>query len=438
MSIPVFLLRLFYNLALVPAMRLALAAGSLTNPKFAARRAGLRQTYKTLRSLPSKKYRRRIWVHAASLGEFEQVKTIIAIVKKASPRIQVVVSFFSPSGYENLQGFDAVDAKVYLPVDSRRAARKFIKALAPDAVIFVRYDLWYNFLMELQRSSIPTILICATLNASSRRQARSLRLFTRQTYECFGTIFTAGANETEKFSAMNLHTELMTTADTRSDRIVEAVKQAADNPILTREYYRDDSLVLVAGSTWPADESILQAALEGLPEDLRRRLRIILAPHEPTEEHLQSLQLRFPTGILLSDLEAGLPGADSGGDAQYIIVNSIGKLLRLYGHADLALIGGGFGDGVHSVSEPAGYGIPLASGPDIERSPDAVALRDGGALTVFSSAEDLTDWLRLMLGDSDRRIQHGKIAADFINRASGFSLVIANRIISLLEVESYK
>lgn len=367
-----------------------------------------------------------IWFHSASMGEFEQAKPIIERIKSRNQEIKIVVTFFSPSGYENQKSYTFADAILYIPIDSRSNAKLFIDAFKPDLAVFTRYDAWFNHLKELHKRGISAFLICGTMPPNSPFLWKIFREFTGTLYSYFSHIFTAGSDETAIFQSLKLSSEILTSADTRFDRISYQVALAKQNPILPENTFPKEAIVLVIGSSWKEDEDVFLPAIARLRSEKFDLVRMVIAPHEPTPETIANLLEKLPNSLLLSEIIDNPLGTSTN---KTIVVDSIGKLLRLYAHADIAYIGGGFGAGVHSVGEPAGYGIPLASGVRIERARDAVALEKLGALTVVSSSEECYQWLKKMCESKAIRQNIGEISARYVQERIGWSDKITDRII---------
>lgn len=417
-------------------LHIAFFITALVNKKARLRRSGVRQTWRILadtRKLSTlAESEQRIWFHAASMGEFEQVKPIIEEIKLSAPTVQIVVSFFSPSGYEHQKNYALADVVVYLPLDSKRAAKRFLDYVQPSCAVFARYDLWQNMLLGLKARSIPTILVAATLNERSfLLRFRAGRTYLRNVYDLLTSIYTAGASETVKFERLGITTPLMTGTDTRFDRIAAQValaqKEGTQSLGLRESFFAEDDVVLVLGSSWKPDEDCIIEAAHRLKTSLQQRLRLIIVPHEPTEAAIERLRKLIPNSECLS----ALLGNDTLlAPSRHIIVDSVGKLLRLYALADAAYIGGGFGQGVHSVAEPAGYGIPLASGANIGRARDAIALQSKGALTLIRTPDDAYQWLSTMLQSPEIREKQGLIAHHYIHAELGWSEKIARVILN--------
>lgn len=375
----------------------------------------------------------RILVHASSMGEFEQAKPVIEQIIKICPNCEVIASFFSPSGYKNQKKYKLLDFAVYMPVDTRKNAKRFAEAINPDISIFVRYDLWLNVLDELKLAGSKNYLICAT--KPSNKFLTSFKLTKKYFEMCFDNfekIFTVGEQHTLEINKLCNSADVITLTDTRADRILNMVIEAKSNKIINHGFL-ESCVTLVAGSSWKKDEEIISEAVNEINSN-QFICRVIYTPHEPTEkniERIQSLHQKvLKLSVLLNEIKIFNSSQISESlNGAHIVVDSIGKLLKLYANADIAYIGNGFGKSVHSVSEPAGYGIPIACGPNIHNMPDAVTLNRYGGLKIIYSKSDLKEWLEKMILDESLRKSKGKIAEDYILSALGASAKIAETII---------
>ncbi len=365
------------------------------------------------------------WFHSASMGEFEQAKPVIEIIKSKNPEIQIVCSFFSPSGYDNQKSYAFADLVVYLPLDFKSSAARFIEALKPDVGVFVRYEIWRNYLSFLKKNEIPVYLICATVPSKSFQHCFPFSSFTKSNYNLFTKILTFNSEQYNKFLKLNLSTKVISSSDTRYDRIIKNVEAGKNTEILPENRQKDKKMTLILGSTWEPDEKILLESIERLKQK-GINIQCIIVPHEPTESHVNHLKMLFPNAVLLSTIEK-----DSNHlSPEIIIVDSIGKLLQLYKYADLAYIGGGFGVGVHSVAEPAGYGIPLACGTNFRNSPDAIQLHQLGALEIIRNSEDLSKWIEKFASNAENKTVIGLKAKDYIYGLQGTSIIIAEELLN--------
>ncbi len=348
-----------------------------------------------------------LWVHAASMGEFEQLVPVLQRIRSSRPDVYIVGTAYSPSGFVHQRRSGLVDDLHYLPVDTRRNARKTVRSIDADVLLVGRYDLWRNHVLACSAHGTSVMLVNATMPSSGRKGF--LRSWTADTYRRCSSI--TAVTEADA-ATLHMLTERVVDVlpDTRYDRITDRLH----HPLADILALRDESVTtIVLGSSWEPDEDMFLPALQ------HRGLRLVIVPHEPTEDALQRIERRFPC-TRLSVASAGTTG--------HLVVDSVGKLLSLYAIADAAFVGGGFGAGVHSVAEPAGYGIPVACGPRIERAADAMALRDLGALHVVTTVEEAMTWITMHVVDIDRRTQDGETAGRYISSRTGSSGIIADRI----------
>ena len=431
------LITLIYNGIFIPLGLIILKVLSIFIPKIKEREEEWENSLSSLDNLDNRKGPR-LWVHSASMGEFEQVKPVIEKIKETNPNIIVICSFYSPSGYNTQKKYSYADAIIYLPFDTRSRVKRVIEKINPNTVIFVRYDIWRNVLQELSFRKIPIYLICATKPKNILIDILFfLKAFTKSNYNFFNEIYTVGESHTEYFKNLNIKAGITTLSDTRFDRIIQNVEIAGQNPVLP-PYIFQNEFILVIGSSWQPDEDIIFDAVRRIESSSHFTIRMIIVPHEPTVEHLKRVGNILDNCITLSMILKLLSENNSSEkimqitNNKNILVDSIGKLLRLYVHADAAYIGGGFGAGVHSVTEPAGYGIPLATGPKIESSPDAIKLKEIGALTVVKDTNDLYNWLYEVLIDKDKRFSMGTISKKYVYDSKGSSAIIALKILESL------
>lgn len=380
----------------------------------------------------------RILVHSSSMGEFEQAKPVIEEIYKVIPDIEFVASFFSPSGLLNQNKYELIDYAVYLPIDTEKNAKLFVNAIKPDIAIFVRYDLWFNVLSQLEQLGTKSYLICATKPSSRIISLFSgIKAYLNICYNSFHTIFTVGENHTDFISnIIGFNRSILTLSDTRADRIINNVMENKLNKILPDQLL-ENSITLIAGSSWEKDEEIISESINEINKN-GFICRVIYVPHEPTERNLERIEKLHPKVIRLSSLLNDLSVFDIEVMRHklleyHLLVDSIGNLLKLYATADIAYVGCGFGDGVHSVSEPAGYSIPIVCGPNIQKMPDAVELNKRNALKIINNSNELKNWLIKMITDQDIRQKVGKLANDYIVSSAGSSKIIADEIVKSIE-----
>ncbi len=373
----------------------------------------------------------RLWVHASSMGEFEQAKPIIEALKAARPDLVIVASFFSPSGYENSLRYPHADHVTYIPFDTRRNARAFLDVLRPDLVALIRYDMWPNHMWECAARGIPIVLTNATMREDSRRRTPGLRSFHRHVFDTLDAILTVSDDDARAFASFfAAHPRIEAIGDTRYDRVASRAVAARTRRLLD-ERVTAGRHVLIAGSSWSEDEEVLLPVLLAL----RRRdpsLLAIIVPHEPTVAHLETLEYKLrghAQTIRFSYMNAwnGEP---------FILVDSIGILLSLYAHADVAFVGGGFRSNVHNTLEPAAYGIPVVYGPKIGNSREAGELAEAGGGFVVRSRRELYRTLRTLFTGDDARRRAGSLAGEFVHSRAGATERIVVRVLPYFERSS--
>lgn len=394
---------LIHSLIAMPVLALASRIAAIFNAKARQRFMGLSgDDWK----VPSH-FGPTLWVHAASMGEFEQLVPVLQRIRSSRPDIYIVGTAYSPSGFVHQRRSGLVDDVHYLPVDTRGNARKTVRSIDADMLLIGRYDLWRNHILACSTHGTSILLVNATMPSSGREGL--LRSWTADTYRRCSAITAVTEVDATALQALT-GTVVDVLPDTRYDRITDRLHHPLPDILALRD---DDVMTIVLGSSWEPDEDLFLPALQ------HRDLRLVIVPHEPTEDALQRIERRF-TCTRLSVAMADTTG--------HLVVDSIGKLLSLYAIADAAFVGGGFGAGVHSVAEPAGYGIPVACGPRIDRAADAIALRDLGALQVVTIVEEATAWITTHVIDGDRRRQDGEAAGRYISSRTGSSGIIAERI----------
>ncbi len=425
-----------YNYIFLPLALIYVNVWKHFNQKLKIREEEVFKSWENLEDLPNDVVR--IWFHSASMGEFEQAKPVIELLKQKIPDVFIIASFFSPSGYNTQQKYKFVDRVCYIPLDLKYYAEEFIELIKPDFAVFVRYEIWRNHLLELKKRNIPTYLINATKPTNNFFANFPLtRSFHKSNMKLFDKIYTTGTTHTKYFLSLGLKHKVRTLTDTRFDRIIEFVEDSKRFLILPKEIFSTDELILVAGSTWEKDEEIIIQGVKNIKQTLDMPIKVIFVPHEPTEENIERITLKLENYALLSKiieclktksckwLNEKLTGRD-------IVVDSIGYLLRLYNYADFAYIGGAFGEGVHSVTEAAGYGLPLCTGPNLSKSSDAQILRKMGVLTTINNQNDFEIWLKKMCLNPTLRGEMGRLAQEYIYQAAGSSKYIVSSIIQKL------
>ena len=329
-----------------------------------------------------------LWMHCASVGEFEQGRPVLEAIKKERPDLPVLLTFFSPSGYEARKNFPLATHVEYLPPDSTGNAARLLKLVRPKAAIFIKYEFWYQHLAALKRTRVPTFLVSAIFRPS-QPFFRWYGEAHRAMLGCFAHVFVQ--DDPSRALLKGIGAENVTVSgDTRFDRVMAIVNANAEVPIARtfREASRD--LVIVCGSTWPEDHIRLAAALG----DQKNPLSVIIAPHELTEAQGDRIARDFPQRIA----RWSTWGA-SEAPARTLLVDRMGLLSKLYKYADITYVGGGFGTGIHNTLEAAAWGAPVIFGPNYQRFAEAHGLIEAGAGFSVKDAEELGSVLHRFTSD---------------------------------------
>ena len=364
-----------------------------------------------------------IWIHSASVGEFEQARPIIERLRETGDRLRIVLTFFSPSGYELRKNYELVDGVFYLPFPNRHNANKFIDALQPSKVLFVKYEFWPPYLRVLKKRGIPTYSISAIFRPTQRffhwYGKSSLNLL-----KCFTHLYVQDEASRALLAEHGI-ANCTVTGDTRFDRvkaIVDSQKSKNDSrftPIA--QFVEGAERVLVAGSTWPKDEVLLQKYIE----DLRLKIedcsaKLILVPHEINEEHLHFIFNLFEGKMVKYSVISNMPSNESRVNilkhAQVMVLDTIGLLSSIYRFGQVAYIGGGFGVGIHNTIEAAVYGVPVLFGPNYHHFREAQGLIDAGAARSISNYAELEEAIETAFANHETI---GKKAADYVQSELG-------------------
>jgi 3-deoxy-D-manno-octulosonic-acid transferase len=414
--------QIIYNLFFIPSLYIALVIISLFKQKIRKGITGRKRIFEELilSKISLNQSKKIIWFHSSSLGEFEQAKPIIEKLRKETDTI-IVVSFFSPSGYENSKKYPYADIITYLPFDSRWRAERFIEVISPDLAVFMRYDIWPNHIWTLKKKKIPCLLVDATMKKNSPRKLPIVRSFHKYLFEDFAKILTVSNEDVNGFMSFKCkHVQIKKVGDTRFDRVYNRSIVSKESKIINPDVLKGKK-VLVAGSTWPQDEEILiPAFLKVLKFD--EQSVMIIAPHEPTLLNLEKLEHEF-SGVVSY---IRLSHINNYENQRIIIVDSIGVLSILYNYADIAFVGGSFKMNVHNVLEAAVYGIPVLFGPKIENSQEAKKLAEIGGGILVKDKRELYRSLRKLLSDEIFRTECGEKSFDYVEKHKGAT----DRIIS--------
>lgn len=361
-----------------------------------------------------------IWIHAASLGEFEQGRPLIEKFRTCHPDYKILLTFFSPSGYEVRKNYAGADCVCYLPFDTPHRVKKFIDLAHPEVAIFVKYEIWRNYLKELHNRGIPTYLISAVF--------RPDQIFFKYPDSCgrwlrwYTHIFVQDERSRDLLSGIGV-TSVSVTGDTRFDRVSEIRSTRKEIPELsafTHKGEEDAPVTMMAGSSWEADENIYGDWFDSHPE-----VKLVIAPHEFNAERLEKLKQRFANGaVLLSEIrnrmESGLSLQDAIGETQVLILDCFGLLSSAYAYCDVAYVGGAFGEGLHNINEAAVYDIPVIYGPNNKKFIEAREMKEcGGGIEISSREEFHTVADQLLCRDSGERKIRGEAAGAYIRSKLG-------------------
>lgn len=357
-----------------------------------------------------------VWVHVASLGEFEQGRPIIEEIRKSYPEYKILLTFFSPSGYEIRKNYAGADYIFYLPIDTPRNARRFLDAAHPEIAIFVKYEFWLNLLSELRRRKIRTYVVSALF----RRNSVFFRPYGgmwRQALESFDAMFVQNEESKTLLAELGFDNVLIA-GDTRFDRVAEIA--AAAKRIELVERFKGNDRLFVAGSTWGPDEELLIHLMNDNPG-----IRFVVAPHEMDQGRIAKLIAGVKGGaIRYTQCDAGTTFEDK----QLLVLDTMGMLSSVYGYATWSYIGGGFGVGIHNTLEAATFGLPVAFGPNYEKFKEARDMVTLGAARSVSNYEQLQAWFAPLRDDEEFLLKTNRIAKDYTTRHQGATGIIVRSI----------
>lgn len=359
-----------------------------------------------------------VWFHAASLGEFEQARPVLEAYIEKHPEHQVLLTFFSPSGYEVRKNYAKAQAVCYLPPDLPITVRCFIGRIKNlKAVFFVKYEFWFNYLGALRRRGIPTYIFSAIFRPGQYFFKLWGRWYLRQLKDCFRHLFVQNEESLHLLKSHGIE-HCSIAGDTRFDRVHQIAEAAERNEVVETFLQGHDGKVLVCGSTWPPDETLIsKLRIENL------ELRIILAPHVISEEHLQQIEKLFPGSTRYSSLSSGTSSTST--TSQVLIIDNIGLLSKLYRYADVAYIGGGFGVGIHNILEAVTFGKPVLFGPNYHKFQEARDIIErGGGWAVESGERRAESILERLLGDEEFYRKASQACTDYMNANLGSTDII--------------
>ncbi|NNL80435.1 MAG: 3-deoxy-D-manno-octulosonic acid transferase, partial [Flavobacteriaceae bacterium] len=349
-----------------------------------------------------------LWFHCASLGEYEQGLPVFEKVKALYPDHKVVLSFFSPSGYEHKKDSSIADLVIYLPLDTKSNARRFVELVHPELVLFVKYEIWPNYLLELQKTKTRALLISA-LFRPSQTYFKSSGKWMLNALKTFEWIFVQNDSSAQLLNDYGV-TDVSRSGDTRFDRVTNQLNQ--DNKIKTIEDFVDGKLCFVAGSTWPEGEIPLVDFINKDESDTK----YIIAPHNIKEARISKLlkSIQRPVTRYTADEDKSLS------DYKVLVLDTIGLLSKAYSYADIAYVGGAMGTtGLHNTLEAAIFGVPILIGPNHKRFPEAMDMINSGGMFVVKDPGEMSEILRKLISDKNYRESTGSRNEDYIKKNRG-------------------
>lgn len=376
-----------------------------------------------------------LWMHCASVGEFEQGRPVLEAIKRARPELPVLLTFFSPSGYEARKDLGSTDPGSlvthveYLPPDSATNARRLLDLVRPRTVLWVKYEFWPQHLAALRQRGIPVHLISGIFR-SGQPFFRWYGGAWRSMLGGFTQLFVQDEASRALLAGIGLR-NVTVSGDTRFDRVRAIVK--ADEALPLAAAFRGEGPVLVCGSTWPADEALLLDAFKLMG----RAPKLLVVPHELDAPHLRTIEQRFPKPLARwsevehSPVDSVRHTLGQAADGT-LLVDRMGLLARLYRHGDMAYVGGGFGDGIHSLLEPAAWGLPVIFGPRHGKFAEAQGLIEAGGGFAVNDADALAGVLKRLLDDAGARRAAGEAAARYVRERSGATQVVAEHVLHTL------
>ena len=405
---------LIYNIG-ISAYRLAVKVASVRNRKARMMLKGQRETFKRLREQldPAGGY---IWVHAASLGEFEQGRPLIEMIKRNDPEARIVLSFFSPSGYEVRKNYQGVNAVCYLPFDLPRNVGQFLDFVKPTMAIFVKYEFWGNYLMALKRRGIPTYIVSAIFRPGQVFFRPWGGMF-RAMLHCYTTIFVQNEESRQLLQNIGVR-QVEVSGDTRFDRVAHICEQTKQFPTIDA-FTANSPLTVVVGSSWEPDEQLIIDYF-----NTHEGMKLIIAPHEFDRERLLSIMARSRRAAALFSTTS----PQQASQLSCLVIDSFGMLSSLYRYGQIAMVGGGFGAGIHNVNEAAVYGIPVIFGPKHAKFREANDLIACGGAFEVNGPEDFNRVMQDLCCNPAQRQRAGQIAGNYIRTHLGATQFIYDNI----------
>jgi len=398
-------MKLIYLIS-VKLYSIGICLASLFNKKASERYKGVKQTFSHLKEFQSEKT---VWFHCASLGEFEQGRSLIELFKKENPQYKIALSFFSPSGFEIRKDYEHADIVFYLPPDTRKNAKTLIKLLKPNLVFFIKYEFWYYYLSTLKKNNIPLYLVSGIFRKDQIFFKKYGKFFKKLLMN-FTCLFVQNEVSYKLLEKIGIG-KVEITGDTRFDRVYE-ISQAGKTYEVINKFVKDHT-IFIAGSTWKPDEDLIT---EYINKD-QNNLKYIIAPHVIKNENISRLESQ----IERKHLRYSEANNNNVSDIDVIIIDNIGMLSSLYAYADIAYIGGGFGAGIHNTLEAAVFGIPVVFGPGYQKFDEAKELIKRKAAFSISNYINYSSLIDKLICETSFRENAGKNASLYVNENLGAS-----------------
>ena len=379
--------------------------------------AGRAKTFEILKqSIP--KETKTLWFHCASLGEYEQGLPVFKELRKDYQEHTIVLTFFSPSGYEIRKHTEIANVVVYLPMDTQLNVKRFLDLVHPELTIFVKYDIWPNYLLELKKRGLRAILI-STLFRKKQSYFKWYGAMMREALSCFEHIFVQDDGSQKLLKSINFN-DVTIAGDTRYDRVSDQLLQNNTLPFI--EEFKKDNLCVVIGSSWPEDDEILTRFINS---NSVKKVKYIIAPHNIKSSQIQNLKEKLQCNVVLFSEKEGKQLSEY----SIFIIDTIGLLSKIYSYADIAYVGGAMGTtGLHNILEPAVFGVPIIIGKNHEKFPEADQMISEAGVVSISDYEQLEKVLLSLIEDDEKRLVTGKRNAQFIEEHQGAVVRILNYI----------
>jgi 3-deoxy-D-manno-octulosonic-acid transferase len=371
-------------------------------------------------NLPGRKL---AWFHCASLGEFEQGRPILEAFRQQHPDYLILLTFYSPSGYEVRKAYSGADLVLYLPLDTKSNVHRFVDTLKPDVVFYVKYEFWFNFLSYLQSKKIPTYLVSAVFRPD-QHFFKGYAEWPRKVLKGFTTIFVQNEDSRELLEFIGIE-NVVVGGDTRFDRV--AAVAANPKAIELALAFSTNHKVLIAGSTWPADEDLIFKLIF----QNKHKMRFIIAPHEISSDHIDALMQRAgKTAVRFSKTNT-----NEVKNAEILIIDSIGMLSQLYQYGTLAYIGGGFGAGIHNVLEASALGLPVFMGPNYHKFNEAKELIELGGAFEVTKPDELIKKVNLLINNKEKLAHAISVNKTYVINGCGATEMVLKRVNEIISPE---